>query len=145
MLIRLAMIAAGGYWIWKYFKSEKLTNSQNFRNQILNDAAQWLAAEWGMKTSDVFDYLVNFIKDGKTFQELEKLLRIECEVLKTSPSECRITVRILVRTEDSDATKLGSIERHIKWEYLPDDIRTNFIHENSERQIFLVVEKQEHQ
>ncbi|MBE7463000.1 MAG: hypothetical protein HS116_05830 [Planctomycetes bacterium] len=112
-----------------------------FQEQVIQDAAEWMSKATGATSLSLASALHALINDHKDDPSLASLLRIDCEIVKNSPSKAQCTV--VVAVNDEGRTLIGKITREVPWEYLPDEVCSEFIRNGEKVQSFTIVERKE--
>jgi len=135
-LLAAAAIVVGAFLVYIWIRRNSEKTDRGFRNQVIKDAADWMAKTTGATSESLFEALINEQRDDPL---LAPLLRIDCEILKTSPDKCNRTVVVAIK--DAGKVVIGNITREVPWEYLPDEVCSEFIKTGEKTQSFIFVEK----
>lgn len=111
-----------------------------FRHQVFKDIAEVMAKRIKAPPAEIETALRELADHERDSPALETLRRIDCEIVKQSPTHAQCTVLVAL-IHDGDVL-LQKITRDVPWENLPQPVRADFIRSGQKTQSFVVIERQ---
>lgn len=133
----VAAVVVAGILLYRYAKSDDRAVSRSFRDDVLNDAAEWLRERLGLTAEATDRPLRDLVDHHRRSPALERVLRIEFEVEKLNSDKCRRTVLVALAQPQGGAA-IGQIARTVDWDDLPSKLRHDFIRRGGKVQTFLL-------
>lgn len=114
-----------------------------FVDFVIDESAGVLAKSTKQVKSAIVPKLRALFNGETDSPELSRLLRIDYELEKRSPTVCHLWIHLLLKSEDGASGKKLTTGHDIKWAWLPELVREKFIRENPARQAYIFVSRQE--
>ncbi len=142
VIVESIVLAVGivvGYVLYPLVHRTRRAFDRAFRDQVLQDASEWLADKLEASVPRVREALGKMAETGAADPLLEKLQRVECIIEKLGPTSAERTVAVTLRGEES--VKVGKVTVQVDWADLPSEIRKGFIRRPDKAQCFVIVER----
>ena len=137
MMVKIALIGAAAYGLYQGIKWVQAKGSQHdndFRKDVLHDAAEMIAPRIGRSVREV----ENCLNDEKGAELHGIVARVECVMTKLSPSECEC--KVVAAVIEAENVALLSMTRTVAWDELASQVRHDFIRLAGKPQTYVMFE-----